>query len=64
MERHVWEPGGWQVTVEEISVGVYEVIAVSPTGGEIRLTTADPDTGLAQCRKEAAERILGESGES
>lgn len=64
MEPHGWEPGGWQVTVEEISAGVYEVIAVSPTAGEIRLTTADPDAGLEQCRKEAAERIRGESDES
>jgi hypothetical protein len=63
MERHAWEPGGWRVTVEEVSAGVYEIVAVSPTKGEIRLTTADPDAGLDQCRKEAAKRTQHESDE-
>jgi hypothetical protein len=35
------------------AASVYEIVAVSPTAGEIRLTTADPDTALEQCRKEA-----------
>jgi hypothetical protein len=54
--RLFWEPGSWHVTVEEVSANVYEIVAVSPTAGEIRLTTTDPDAGLEQCRKEATER--------
>jgi hypothetical protein len=61
MERHFWEPGGWHVTVEEVSAGVYEIVARSATAGEIRLMTTDPDAALEQCRKEATERVSGDS---
>lgn len=64
MERYTWEPGGWQVTVEEVSAGVYEIIAARDTAGEIRLTTTDPDAGLERCREEATKRAQAASAES
>jgi hypothetical protein len=56
MERHIWQPGDWTARVEELSNGVYEIVAVSPSAGEIRLTTTDPEAGLAECRKAALAR--------
>jgi hypothetical protein len=57
MERYTWQPGDWQVTVNEVSSGVYEIIAVSPSAGELRVTTTDPDAALQECRATALERI-------
>jgi hypothetical protein len=56
MERYTLQPGDWQVTVNEVSSGVYEILAVSPSAGELRVTTTDPDAGLQECQAEALER--------
>jgi hypothetical protein len=53
VERYEWRPGDWTARVEEVSSGVYEVVAVSPSAGEIRVKTTDPEAGLAECRKAA-----------
>lgn len=50
-----WEPD-WEVSVEEVSAGVYEVTAVSPTLGTVGTTSADPDVALEQVRTWAATR--------
>jgi hypothetical protein len=46
--------------VEEVSNGVYEIVATSPSAGEIRLTTTDPEAGLAECRKAALARTASD----
>jgi len=63
MERHTWQPGDWTVQMDEVSSGVYEIIAVSPSAGEIRLTTTDPEAGLAECRQAALSRIAADDAQ-
>lgn len=63
MERYEWEPGGWVATVEELSAGVYEIRAISPTLGEVRMTTDDPDAALERCRSEAIRRARPDTDE-
>lgn len=60
MERHKWEPGDWTVTVNEVSMGVYEIGATSPTLGEIRVKTAELDAALKDCRRIADDRAKRE----
>ncbi len=55
-EHEKWELGGWDVTVRELSAGVYEIRAVSATAGTIVLTTDDPELGLRRLRAEAEDR--------
>jgi hypothetical protein len=64
MERHSWEPGGWEVIVREVSAGVYEIEARSPEFGSLGVETDRPDEALKDLEAEAKRRAERSSPEA
>lgn len=45
----------WDVRINEVSVGIYRLVAIHPLGPSIDLTGMDPDELLAQASKAAKD---------
>jgi hypothetical protein len=48
---------GWSFEVNEVSAGVYDVVASDSAGHRVESKGTDPDTLLQECRR-SAERIM------
>jgi len=63
-------PTDWSLSIDEVSVGVYQVCAIHPSGPRVELEGTDLDELLVRCRHAiedlAAElrrkTVLGEKG--
>jgi hypothetical protein len=55
MKRMFQDFPGWSFDIDEISAGVYHVIAIDEQGHQIFKTGIDPDTLIAECKSEASD---------
>jgi hypothetical protein len=60
MKMPVPELPDWQFDLDEVSAGVYELVATDRSGHVVRMTGTDPDALLVDARK-AAQRQKGNS---
>jgi hypothetical protein len=48
---------GWSFDIDEVSTGVYEVVASDKHGRRFSSKDTDPEVLLERCRKQAAELV-------
>lgn len=54
MKRTFLDLPGWSFDIDEVSAGVYQVVAANEEGGRVTKTGIDPEILIAECRSEAS----------
>ena len=53
MDKNWLDAEGWTYDVEQISLGVYEIVATNGAGYSVRMKGEDPASLIEECRKSA-----------